>query len=131
MAGEPELVRKTEHTEVLEAVVPGWLTLPDVAERQGVAIPVARQQLNDREILAVRRTERSVLCIPEPFVTADGPRPELRGTFTVLADGGMSDLELMIWLFTPDETLKGGSPMGALLAGHKTEVRRRAMELAY
>lgn len=115
----------------LEALVPGWLTLPDVAERQGVGIQVARQQLKDRDILAVRRTERRVWCVPESFVTADGPRPELRGTFTVLADGGMSDVDALTWLFTPDETLRGGSPMGALLAGHKTEVRRRAMEAAF
>lgn len=115
----------------LEDLVPGWLTLPDVAERQGVGIQAARQQLKDRDILAVRRTERQVLHVPEPFVTQDGPRPELRGTFTVLADGGMSDLDILVWMFTPDETLRGGSPMGALLVGHKTEVRRRAMESAF
>ena len=115
----------------LEALVPGWLTLPDVAERQGVEIQTARQQLKDRDILAVRRSERQVLCVPEPFVTTEGPRPELRGTFTVLADGGMSDVEILVWMFTPDQTLRGGSPMGALLAGHKTEVRRRAMESAF
>ncbi|MEP7160308.1 MAG: Rv2175c family DNA-binding protein [Dermatophilaceae bacterium] len=129
--GAPEIAREAEHAEALEAVVPGWLTLPGVAERQGVGLHVVRQQLKDREILAVRRTERGVLCVPESFVTSDGPRPELRGTFTVLVDGGMSDIELLTWLFTLDETLTGGSPMGAILAGHKTEVRRRAMELAY
>ena len=42
----------------------------------------------------------------------------------------MSDDEILRWLFTPDETITGGSPVGALLAGHKTEVRRRAQALA-
>ncbi len=50
----------------------------------------------------------------------------------VLADGGMADDEVLVWLFTPDETLPvPGSPMDALRAGHKTEVRRRAMEQAF
>ena len=129
-AQDARAARDADARAELEELVPGWLTLPDVAERQGVGIQAARQQLKDRDILAVRRTERQVLHVPEPFVTGDGPRPELRGTFTVLADGGMSDVDILVWMFTPDETLRGGSPMGALVAGHKTEVRRRAMESA-
>ncbi|MBK7723549.1 MAG: DNA-binding protein [Austwickia sp.] len=116
----------------LDALIGAWLTVPDVAQLQGVPLSTVRKQLQDRELVAVRRGERSVVSIPEVFVTQDGPRPELRGTVTVLADGGMSDDELLVWLFTPDPTLPvPGSPMDALLAGHKTEVRRRAMEQAF
>ncbi len=116
----------------LDALVGSWLTVPDVAQRQGVPLSVVRKQLHDRELVAVRRGERSVVSVPEVFVTEDGPRPELRGTVTVLADGGMSDDQLLVWLFTPDDTLPvSGTPMDALLAGHKTEVRRRAMEQAF
>jgi hypothetical protein len=44
----------------------------------------------------------------------------------------MSDAQILRWLFTPDDSLPvKGSPMDALLAGFKTEVRRRAMEAAY
>ena len=56
----------------------------------------------------------------------------LAGTFTVLADGGMDDTEIIEWLFTPDETLPvDGAPIDAMRAGHKTEIRRRAQELAF
>jgi hypothetical protein len=121
----------TRHEE-LESLVPEWLTVPDAAERQGVSLSAVRTQIRDRELVAVRRGDRQVLSIPAVFVTADGPRPDLRGTLTVLADGGMSDLESLLWLFSPDATLPaGGSPMEALCAGHKTEVRRRAMEAAF
>ena len=56
----------------------------------------------------------------------------MRGTFTVLADGGMSDEEIIAWLFAADPTLPvDGAPIDAIRAGHKTEVRRRAMETAF
>ena len=61
-----------------------------------------------------------------------GPLPGLPGTFTVLADSRMADAEILRWLFTPDATLPApGAPIDALIAGFKTEVRRRAMEAAF
>jgi hypothetical protein len=69
--------------------------------------------------------------VPSRFVNESGPLPELAGTFTVLADGRMSDAEILRWLFTPDDTLPvQGAPIDAIHAGFKTEVRRRAMEAA-
>ena len=50
----------------------------------------------------------------------------------MLADGGMKDDEILAWLFTRDPTLPvEGAPIDALRAGLKTEMRRRAMELAF
>ena len=49
----------------------------------------------------------------------------LHGTITVLADAGFSDEEAIVWLFTQDDLL-GTTPIDALRAGRKTEVRRRA-----
>jgi hypothetical protein len=116
----------------LDALVGNWLTVPDVAERLGVPLSRVRQYLSDRELLSLRRGERNVVSVPTKFLGASAPRPELRGTFTVLADGGMSDEEILRWLFTPDDTLPvGGAPIDALVAGHKTEVRRRAQVMAF
>lgn len=134
----PALTRREERSAAeakavaaLESMVPAWLAVPEAADLQGVPLAAVRRQLQDRELLAVRRGENRALYIPAPFLTADGPRPELKGTFTVLADAGMSDLALLTWLFTPDTSFLGGSAMGSILAGHKTEVRRRAMEEAF
>ena len=56
----------------------------------------------------------------------------MRGTVTVLADSGLDDAEAIRWLFTPDPTLpEGATPIDALQAGQKTEIRRRAAELAF
>ena len=109
-----------------------WLTLPDLAERLGEKITTVRRWVEDRELLAVRPTGSGPLQVPEAFLDADGPLSSLKGTFTVLADGGMSDIEILRWLHTPDETLPvPGTPLDAIRAGFKTEVRRRAMEEAF
>ncbi|GGL22684.1 Rv2175c family DNA-binding protein [Phycicoccus endophyticus] len=116
----------------LETLVPRWLTLPDLVELLGVRLSTVRGLLEDRELLGVRRGERGVLCVPAGFLDDDGPIPALRGTFTVLADGGMDDAEIIRWLHTPDPTLPvAGAPLDAIRAGFKTEVRRRAMEEAF
>jgi len=119
-------------TADLEQLVGEWLTVPDVAERYSLPLTHVRRWIQDRELLGVRLGERHVLKVPARFLGEDGPLPELRGTFTVLNDGGMGDEEALRWLFTPDATLPApGAPVDSLIAGFKTEVRRRAMELAF
>jgi excisionase family DNA binding protein len=136
-SGAPESSDSTEITDstgepALETLVGEWLTVPDLAERLGIPLSTARRLIADRELLAARIGERRVTAVPAKFVDETGPRPELKGTFTVLADGGMSDDEIIAWLFTPDATLPvEGAPIDALRAGHKTEIRRRAQELAF
>jgi Rv2175c C-terminal domain of unknown function len=116
----------------LEELVGEWLTVPDIGERMGLRLSDIRQMIEDRLVLAVRVGPRRVVSVPAKFFNEEGPLPELPGTFTVLGDSRMSDAQILRWLFTPDETLPvQGSPMDALLAGFKTEVRRRAMEAAY
>lgn len=118
--------------EDLEELVGDWLTVPDIGERMGLRLSDVRQLIEDRQVLGFRVGPRKVISVPAKFFTDAGPLPELVGTFTVLADGRMSDTQILRWLFTPDETLPAeGAPIDALLAGFKTEVRRRAMEAAY
>jgi hypothetical protein len=116
----------------LQGLVGEWLTVPDIGERMGLRLSDVRQMIEDRLVLGVRLGERKVLSVPSKFFNEDGPLPELPGTFTVLGDSRMSDAQILRWLFTPDDSLPvQGAPMDALLAGFKTEVRRRAMEAAY
>jgi hypothetical protein len=116
----------------VEVLVPAWVTVPDLAERLGIRLTEARRLVEDREVLALRVGDRRVLSVPEGFLGDDGPLSALKGTFTVLADGGMDDEEIVRWLHTPDPTLPvPGAPLDAIRAGFKTEVRRRAMEEAF
>ena len=115
----------------LQDLVGDWLTVPDVAERLGVPLSAVRRMIEDRELLAARLGERRVLQVPARFLDARA-LPHLKGTFTVLADGGMDDEEILRWLFTADATLPvDGAPIDALSSGFKTEVRRRALEQAF
>ena len=130
MSEEPPDVPGSEPE--VESLVGEWLTFPDLAEQLGVPLSTVRRLVEDRELLAHRVGERRVLAVPAGFVDGNGPLHALKGTFTVLADGGMSDEEILRWLHTRDETLPvPGTPLDAIRAGFKTEVRRRAMEEAF
>lgn len=116
----------------LEGLVDRWLSVPEAADLQGLRQSDVRRQLKEGDLIGVRRGPNKALAIPADFVTPEGPQPALRGTVTVLIDGGMNEVEVVDWLFSPDDSLPvPGSPMNALLAGFKTEVRRRAMETAF
>lgn len=115
----------------VEDLVADWLTVPDVAERLGVRLADVRRMIEDRVVLAHRVGERRVVAIPAAFFDDEGALAALPGTITVLGDGGLDDEEMLRWLFTVDDTLPlGGTPMDNIRGGRKTEVRRRAMELA-
>lgn len=119
-----------EPLDSLDSLVDEWLTLPDAAERLGLDVGKVRRLLQDRYMVATRRGERRVLSVPAALIVDGAPLAELRGTLTVLADSGYVDDAALRWLFTPDETLPG-TPVDALRAGRKSEVRRRAQALAF
>ncbi|WP_066636651.1 Rv2175c family DNA-binding protein [Serinicoccus hydrothermalis] len=100
-------------------------------KRTGATLPVVRRWLDERDVVGVRRGPDRVVMVPATFFVDDGPLPALRGTITVLGDGGHSDEEIVDWLHAPDESLPGGSAIASLHAGAKTEVRRRAQEQAF
>lgn len=129
----------------LDQLVGSWLTLPDVAQMLGVDTGRVRRLLQERRLVGVRRGSPPVLSVPAdllvpghlanpaaPDVPSDD-RPwtvlaSLQGTLTVLADDGFSDEETIAWLFDVEESL-GVSPIAALRAGRKTEVRRVAQAM--
>jgi hypothetical protein len=86
-----------------------------------------RQLIEDKNLLAVRRDGR--LQVPASFLRDGAPMGELRGTIYVLADDGFTDEQAMDWLLNVDDSL-GVSPIEALRAGRKAEVRRVAQALA-
>lgn len=105
-----------------------WLAVPEIVERTGASLQEVRRWLQDRELIGLRRGANRAVMVPAAFVTDEGPLPALRGTITVLADGGFSDEEIIRWMYAPDDSLIGGSAIASLLEGSKTEVRRRAQE---
>jgi hypothetical protein len=140
-------------TAALDALVPDWLTLPDVAERLGIDVGKVRRLMQEGRFVGVRRGERTVMSVPADFLVpvhlanpaapttpaadddadaTDQPRwavlAALRGTLTLLHDAGFDAAGSIEWLFSPDDAL-GRTPIEALRAGSKTEVRRLAQTL--
>lgn len=104
------------------------MTVPDLVDVLNLSPGKVHRLIEDRHLLAVRR-ER-VLVVPEEFVHEGEPLKELRGTLILLADDGFTDDEAMDWMLEVNEVL-GVSPITALRAGRKAEVRRVAQALAF
>jgi len=105
-----------------------WLTIPDLTELLGLKVSQVRRLIEERALLATRVD--GVWKVPAVFIRDGEPLHELKGTVTVLADAGFSDEEAMRWLLDHQDTL-GASPVEALRAGRKAEVRRVAQVLAF
>ncbi len=103
-----------------------WLDYSQVADRLGVSPGKVRQLVHERTLLSKRID--GVFQVPDIFL-AEGVMGELRGTATLLIDGGFSDEEAFDWFLRLDGSL-GTSPIEAIAQGRKREVRRLAQSLA-
>lgn len=102
------------------------ITVPDAAEALGIPVTRVRRLIEDRHLLGTKAD--GVLRIPADFIKDGRVLSELHGTFVLLHDVGFSDDEILDWMFSPEESL-GVTPMAALQAGRKAEVRRIAQAL--
>jgi hypothetical protein len=114
-------VRVSELTELR------WLTIPDLTEMLGLKVSQVRRLIEDRALLA-RRID-GIWCVPDLFIVNGEPMHELRGTLILLHDIGFSDDEAMDWMLGYEDSL-ATTPIAALHAGRKAEVRRIAQALA-
>ena len=111
-----ETTNTTDHVD-LDQLVPAWLSLPEVGERLGIPVNRVRQVVAEHKLVAVRRGENNALYVPADFVRPDGELLKgLHGLLNVLYDNKYSDVEIVRWLYTPDDSLPG-SPAQALRRG--------------
>lgn len=104
-----------------------WLTIPDLADALDETPGRVRRLLDEHYLIGSRRG--GAFAVPAAFVVEGRPLSSLRGTIIALHDVAFSDDEAIDWLFTEEDSL-GRTPIAALLAGHKSEVRRIARTLA-
>jgi hypothetical protein len=114
----------------VENLVAEWLPLPDVARLLNVSVTRVHGLIDEKSLAAVRVGDRNIRSVPAEFIQDGQVVDSLKGTIVVLADAGYSDEDLIVWLFTPDESLRG-RPIDALRECRKTEIRRRAQALAW
>lgn len=103
-----------------------WLTIPDLMDVLGMSQSHVRRLIEDN-VLAAARVD-GVLKVPADFIQDGEPLQALQGTIVLLRDVGFDGDELVEWLITDEESLKA-SPVAALKAGRKAEVRRVAQAL--
>ncbi|MPV49435.1 DNA-binding protein [Pseudactinotalea sp. HY160] len=110
---------------------PTWTSVPDVAEMLELPLRRVRTLITDRALLAIPVGTEAIRSVPAQFLLPAGhpkgpaPLPALRGTIIVLADAGLTDREIVDWLFAERSEL-GASPLAALHQGRTTTVRRLA-----
>lgn len=105
-----------------------WLTVPDVCERLELTPGKVHRLVEDRALLGTKID--GIFKIPEAFLDGSEPLKDLRGTVVLLLDGGFTDADATSWLLEPNDALQA-SPIDALRAGRKSEVRRLAQTLAF
>jgi excisionase family DNA binding protein len=103
-----------------------WITVPEAAELLDLPLGKVHRLIDEHELITVRVD--GVKKIPADLIIDGEPLSSLKGTISVLLDSHFTLEEAIEWLYTPDESLPG-TPMAALLAGRKTEIRRRAQAL--
>jgi hypothetical protein len=103
-----------------------WLTVPELVDLFSTSPGRIHRLFEEKTLLAAR--VGGVLRVPSEFIEDREPLPELRGTLTVLSDNGFTDDEAVRWMLTVDDII-GTSPISALRAGRKAEVRRIAQSL--
>ncbi|MGV8851262.1 MAG: Rv2175c family DNA-binding protein [Rhodoglobus sp.] len=105
-----------------------WLTVPDLTEQLGMKVSQVRRLIEEGALLASKID--GVWQVPEIFIVDGAPLRELKGTVIVLGDAGFSSEESLHWLLNSEPSL-GVSPVEALRAGRKAEVRRVAQALGF
>lgn len=105
-----------------------WLTIPDVCEALSLTPGKVHRLVEERALLGKKID--GVFRIPDVFVDGASPVSDLKGTALVLIDGGFSVEGAIDWLLA-DHAVLGTSPIAAIRAGRKTEVRRLAQTLAF
>jgi len=104
-----------------------WLTIPELVEVLGETQGRVRRLLDEKHLVGSRRG--GAFAVPSAFIVDGRPLSSLRGTIIALQDAGFNDDEVIDWMLAVEESL-GRTPIAALLAGHKSEVRRVARALA-
>lgn len=113
----------------LNTLVGEWLDWKGVATELGVSVGKVRTLIREHQLAAVVPVPGEGPKVPAALLRDGEVVKGVPGLITVLSDGGWSDHEILIWVFTPDETLPG-RPIDALREDRGSEAKRRAQAIA-
>jgi excisionase family DNA binding protein len=127
MASTAQVWQSLRVTEPLDQIT-DWLTIPEAGELLGIVPGKVRRLIEEHHLIAIKAD--GVQRIPAEIIINGEPLPSLRGTIVLLLDSGFTLGGAIKWLYTSEDSL-ATTPMAALIAGRKTEVRRVAQSLAF
>jgi Rv2175c C-terminal domain of unknown function len=124
-----ENTRETTSEAPLGTLIPDWNDWKATAAELGVSVSKVRQLIREHQLAAAVPSPGAGQQVPAELVMDGVIVKGVPGLLTLLADGGWSDVEMLTWLFTPDDSLPG-RPIDALRENRGSEVKRRAQALA-
>lgn len=120
----------TSESTDLESLVGEWLDWSQAGDLLGVSVSKVRQLIREHQLAAVVPSPGAGQKVPAALIMNGEIVKGVPGLLTVLHDGGYEDRQVLIWLFTDDETLPG-RPIDALRENRGAEVKRRAQAMAF
>jgi hypothetical protein len=113
----------------LGTLITDWLDWKAAAAELGVSVSKVRQLIREHQLAAAVPFPGAGQQVPAELILDGEVVKGVPGLLTVLADGGWDDVEILTWVFTPDDSLPG-RPIDALRENRGTEVKRRAQAIA-
>ena len=113
----------------LGALIPEWLDWKAAGVALGVSVNKVRTLIREHQLAAAVPREGAGQQIPAELIMDGEIVKGVTGLITVLHDGNYDDREILVWLFTADDTLPG-RPIDALRENRGSEVKRRAQAMS-
>jgi hypothetical protein len=118
---------ETEHS--LGDLIDAWLDWKQAAGRLDVTVGKVRTLIREHQLAAAVPTPGAGQQVPAELIMDGEIVKGVPGLLTTLSDGGWDDIEILTWMFTPDDSLPG-RPIDALRENRGSEAKRRAQALA-
>lgn len=123
----------TEHSAAdhvdLSELIEDWLDWKTAAAQLGVTVSKVRQYIREHQLAAAVPSPGAGQQVPAELIMDGEIVKGVTGLITVLHDGHYDDREILVWLFTADDTLPG-RPIDALRENRGSEVKRRAQAMS-
>ena len=115
------------HVTDIYSSVSKWLSVAEAAEVLTLPVGKVNRLIQEHSLIAIKH--EGVPKIPVEIIVDGEPLHSLKGTVSVLLDAGFSIDSACEWLYTENDSLDT-TPIAALLAGRRAEIRRLAQALA-
>ncbi len=125
-----EETRAPEDQQQLADLVGEWLDWSQVSDLLHVSVSKVRQMIREHQLAGAVPVPGEGQRVPAAMIQDGVVVKGVSGVLTVLHDGGYDDGEILLWLFTADDSLPG-RPIDALRENRGAEIKRRAQAMAF